>query len=37
MKVRFMSRLLDKEVIKEFSNYQEAKEFAIRVNGIIVA
>ena len=37
IKVRFMSRLLNKEVIKDFDNYQEAEEFAVKTKGIIVA
>lgn len=36
MKVRFISELLDREVVKEFDDSQEAIAFAIRVNGIIV-
>lgn len=36
IKVRFISELLNKEVIKEFDDSQEAIAFAIHVNGIIV-
>jgi len=35
--VEFYSKLLRKEVRKEFKTYSSAKQFAIDVNGIIVA
>ena len=34
--VEFYSKLLKKEVRKEFSTYKAAKEFAIKVDGIII-
>lgn len=34
--VEFYSKLLRKEVRKEFTTYKAAKEFAVSVNGIII-
>ena len=36
IRVRFWSILLDKEVIQTFSNYEDAKKFADKYNGILV-
>ena len=37
IKVIFYSKLLDKEIVKEFSSLETAVEFAKGVNGIVVA
>lgn len=34
-KVKFLSIILNKYIVKEFDNYDEAKNFAIKQNGII--
>ena len=37
IKVKFWSKLLNKEVVKTFSNAEEATAFAVEKNGIIIA